>query len=128
MITNTRLTTTANITVFTATQDGISGPNAVTNPGQPRAITTMILCNTGAPNATDEAINTCSVTIHIKDSATVASSSNMVVSNLTIPAGETVFFSDEKIILEGNAGNADEVTVQASDANLITVTVSSLAV
>jgi len=41
-----------------------------------------------------------------------------------VPAGETVFFSDEKIILDGG----DEVHVKADDANLVTVTVSSLPV
>ena len=128
MITNTRLTTIANTTVFTATQDGISAPNASTNPGQTRAVTTMILCNTGTPILTDESADTAAVTIYMKDEGVAASASNMIVSSLTIPAGETVFFSDEKLILEGSGNTCDEITVQSDAANLITVTVSSLPV
>lgn len=128
MITSTRLTTTGNTTVFTATEDGISAPSTPANPGQTRAITTMILCNTGTPDITDESVDTAAVTIYMKDSGTAASAANMVVSKLTVPAGETVFFSDEKIILEGSGISADEVVVQSDAANLITVTVSSLPV
>jgi hypothetical protein len=49
---------------------------------------------------------------------------NQIIANLTVPAGETVFFSDERIILDGG----DEIHVKADDANLITVTISSLPV
>jgi hypothetical protein len=48
----------------------------------------------------------------------------LVVKQLTIPAGETVFFSDERIVL--NAG--DQIKATASTANLLSITVSSLPV
>ena len=47
-----------------------------------------------------------------------------IVSCLAVPAGESIFFSDEIIILDGGV----EIHVKADDANLITVTVSSLPV
>ena len=46
------------------------------------------------------------------------------VNTLIVPAGETVFFSDEKIILD----SGDEIWVGTSVASLITVTVSSMQV
>jgi hypothetical protein len=41
-----------------------------------------------------------------------------------VPAGETVFFNDERIILD----SCDEIYVGTSAANLLAVTVSSLPV
>jgi hypothetical protein len=54
----------------------------------------------------------------------VAVDETTVVKNLTIPAGETVFFSDEKVIL----ATGDFISAKASVENLLTVTVSSLSV
>jgi hypothetical protein len=84
----------------------------------------MILCNTGAPTISDETVNTVSVNIYLVKNTDVPGADNLIVSNLTIPAGETVFFSDEKIILDGG----DMIQVGTSAASLVTVTVSSLPV
>jgi hypothetical protein len=46
------------------------------------------------------------------------------VSSLTVPAGETVFFSDERIVLDAG----DEIYIGASSSSLICATVSSLPV
>jgi hypothetical protein len=97
------------------------------------AITNIILCNTGTPDSTDENVNTVSVTIYLlnADVSLTPSVSNTIVSNLIVPAGETIFFSDERIVLRGtsvNARGSDKVVVRASAANLITVTVSALIV
>lgn len=109
-ISNTRLTTTATTTIYTS-----AGNNAVT---------TMIACNTGAINLTDETVNASSLTVYFVPSGGVIGDGTTVVKNLVVPAGETVFFSDEKVVL----GNGDAIVAEASDANLITITVSTLAV
>lgn len=109
-ISNTRLTTIANTTVYTS-----SGNNAVT---------TLIACNTGAINLTDETINASSLTLYFVPNGGVIGDGTTVVKSLTIPAGDTVFFSDEKVVLS----NGDTIVAQASDANLLTITISTLAV
>lgn len=122
MIFSTRLTTTGDTLVFTSSSTGapISGP--VT--GQTNAITTIAICNTGAPNLTDETVNSSNITINLVKTGQVSSATNTVVSNLTVPAGETVFFNDERIVLD----SGDQIRATASAANLLSITVSALAV
>jgi hypothetical protein len=122
MINNQQLTTTSDTKVFTASTTGAALGGAVT--AQNRAVTNIILCNTGAVTITDESINRTEVDLYLVKLGDAPVAANKIVSSVTVPAGETVFFSDEKIILDGG----DEVWVKAADANLITVTVSSLPV
>jgi hypothetical protein len=114
MITNTPIIT-GDITVptlaFKATDTGTSGGT-----GQQTAITTIALCNIEAPDLTDETVNTCDVNIHFMKSGQGATRLNLVVSNLTVPAGETVFFSDERIILDSN----DEIRIGATAGDVDT--------
>jgi hypothetical protein len=114
-IKNTALTTTGATTLYTS-----SGSNA---------IVTIILCNIGTPDPADEAVDSCTIDLYAVKSGESADTStqtygNKIVSNLTVPAGETVFFSDEKIILE----NGDFIVAVASVSNLLSVTVSTLTV
>ena len=91
------------------------------------AITTMILCNVGSPTITDESVNSVNVNVYLVvdgGSPDTASGSNLIISNLTIPAGETVIFSDEKIVLSGG----DSIHIGTSSANLIAATVSAIQV
>ena len=131
MIYSTRLTTTSNTTVWTSTTTGAPVGGDITSVDT--AITNIILCNTGTPSNTDENVNTASVTIYLlnADVSLTPSDSNTIVSNLIIPAGETIFFSDERIVLRGttlNARGSDKIVVKTSAANLVTVTVSALLV
>lgn len=119
MIKSTKLTTTGDTEIFRATT---TGDNVGT--GQTTAITNIIVCNTGAPNATDETVNNCTLTLNLVRFGQVSSDTNTVVKNLIVPAGETVFFSDEKVVLDSN----DQIRAAASVANLLSITVSSLAV
>lgn len=123
MITSTLIDVTSPTTkrVFTATEFG----TPVVAPGdkRPTAITSIILCNKETPSLTNELTNDVDVSIYlVKDTQTPSATSNIIVSNLTIPAGETVFFSDERIILDGG----DMIFVEVSDSNRLVVTVSSL--
>jgi hypothetical protein len=108
--------------VFSSTQDG-----RPTNRGgvpQSNAITTIALCNTGAVDLTDETDNAVNVNIYLVKSGQSYDPANLIVSNLTVPAGETVFLSEERIVLEGG----DMVYVGTSAAGRLAVTVSTLPV
>lgn len=113
--------------VFTSTVTGgvFSSPG---NPEQPNAITTMVLCNIGAPNASDETVNDVVVNVYLVPKGGTPQSSgsncNLIISQLTVPAGETVFLSEERIVLAGG----DEIHVGTDTANTLCVTVSALAV
>ena len=109
-ISNTRFSTTALTSVYVS-----SGNNG---------ITTIIACNTGTPTLTDETVNASTLTLYFIPSGGTATDSTTVIKNLIIPAGETVFFSDEKVILS----NGDIIKATAGTGNLITLTVSSLSV
>ena len=113
---------TVPVKVFTSSSTG--GPIAGAVTGQENAVTTMVLCNTGSPSLVDESTNEVYVSIYIVRSGKSYADGNAIVSNLLIPAGETVFFSDEKIILE----SGDEICIGTSSNSLISVTISALAV
>jgi hypothetical protein len=128
MIYSTRLTTTTSTIVFTSTTTGapVGGTVTATN----TAITNIIICNTGAGSLTDENSQQAKVTINLcnKDVSLDASDSNTIVKDLIVPAGETIFFSDERIVLTGDALGEDIIRVTSNAGNLITVTVSALIV
>jgi len=109
-IANTRLTTTGLTTVYTS-----SGNNA---------ITTIIVCNTGTVDLTDETVRASDLDLYLVPNSSSATEATRIISKLTIPAGETVFFSEERMVLDGG----DEIYVGTSSASKIAVTVSSLAV
>jgi hypothetical protein len=113
MITSTPITSstlTVASRVFTATDTGLLGGAA-----QSTAITTIALCNIGTPTLTDETIEAVTVNIHLVKASSTASARNLIVSNLTVPAGETVFFSDERIILDGSDSVWVGATAGATD-------------
>ncbi len=122
MIYSTRLTTTGDTLVYTSSTTGAAIGGGVT--GQTNAVTSIIVCNTGTPNLTDETVNSANLTLNLVISGGVSNDTNTIVKNLTVPAGETVFFSDERIVL--NPG--DQIRATASSSNLLSITVSSLQV
>jgi len=113
---------TVPVKVFTSSTTGGPIGGAVT--GRQNAVTTIALCNTAAPSAADETTNAVTVNIYVVRSGKTAGSGNLVVSNLTVPAGETVFFSEERLVLD----SGDELWVGTSAAARLSVTVSALAV
>jgi len=118
----TSTSTTVPELAYTSTNTGDPVGGAVV--GQENAITTMVLCNTGTPDLTDESVNTVDVSVYLVKSGESYGASNRIVSDLIVPAGESVFFSDEKIILDAG----DEIYVGTSSASLLSVTVSSFKV
>lgn len=80
-----------------------------------RAITTVIVCNTGATDLT--------LSLYAVAGGGTASAGNMIVKQLTVPAGDTVSFDQEKMVLS----TSDELKAVCSASGL-TATVSTLAV
>jgi len=122
MIYSTRLTTTGDTLVFTSSTTGAAIGVGVT--GQTNAVTNIIVCNTGTPDLADETVNSATLTLNLVLNGGVSSDTNTIVKNLVVPAGETVFFSDEKIILS----SGDQIRATSSASNLLSITVSSLPV
>lgn len=114
---------TVPVKVFTSTTTG-AGVGVGGATGRTNAITTIAFCNTAAPSAADETTNAVTVNIYIVRSGKTFGNGNLVVSNLIVPAGETVFFSEERIVLD----SGDEIWVGTSAASRLSVTVSALAV
>ena len=108
--------------VFISSTTG--GPIAGGVTGRTNAVTTIALCNTAAPDSANETTNAVTVNIYIVRSGKSYGSGNKIVSSLNIPAGETVFFSEERIVLE----TGDSIVVEPSVNNVVSVTVSALAV
>lgn len=119
MIKSTRLTTSIATPVFYSTDDGTLGGNP-----QQSAITTMVICNTFAGDPIDESVGSVTVSLHLVVPPGAANDSNCIIKNLTVPAEETVFLSEERIVL----GPGDFISATASLANRLTITVSSLKV
>jgi len=113
---------TVPVKVFTSSTTGGAIAGGVT--GRTNAVTTIAFCNTAAPSAADETTNEVIVNIYIVRSGKSYDAGNLIVSNLTVPAGETVFFSEERIVLD----SGDEIWVGTSAAGRLSVTVSALAV
>ena len=124
MITSTLITGTLSVPqkVFTASSTGAPIGGSVLP--QTSAITTIILCNIRTPDITDETDEAALVNIHLVKSGQSYQDSNRIVSRLPIPAGETVFFNDERIILDGG----DEIWVGSNNSGAVATTVSSLPV
>lgn len=108
--------------VFTSTTTGF--PVARGGVEQKNAVTTIAFCNTGAPNLSDETINSVTVDVYVVKKGKTAIAGNKVVSQLVVPAGETVFFSEERMVLDGG----DMIYVEVNASSLLAVSVSTLPV
>lgn len=90
------------------------------------AITTVIVCNTATYNPSNPTSGLVNLTLHAVPSGGSASSpatNTTIVNQLPIPAGETVTFDQEKMVLS----NGDMLVAMGSATNLV-ATVSTLAV
>lgn len=113
---------TVPVKIFTSSTTG--GPIAGGVTGQENAVTTIALCNTAAPSSSDETTNSVTVNIYLVRSGLSYAAGNLIVSNLVVPAGETVFFSEERLVL----ASGDAIWIGTSAASILAVTVSTLAV
>jgi hypothetical protein len=115
-------TVTNPVKVYTSSTTG--GPIGGSVTGRTNAVTTIAFCNTAAPSLTDETANAVAVNIYIVRNGKTFVPGNLIVSELTVPAGETVFFSEERIVLD----SGDEIWVGTSATGILSVTISSLPV
>jgi hypothetical protein len=113
---------TVPVRVFTSSTTG--GPIAGGVIGRENAVTTIALCNTAAPDPADETTNSVTVNIYVVRSGLSFGAGNLVVSSLVVPAGETVFFSEERMVL----ASGDQIWIGTSAAARLAATVSVLAV
>jgi hypothetical protein len=113
---------TVPVKVFTSSTTG--GPIAGGVIGRENAVTTIALCNTAAPDPADETVNSVTVNIYVVRSGLSYAPGNLVVSGLVVPAGETVFFSEERMVL----ASGDQIWIGTSAAARLAATVSLLAV
>ena len=108
--------------VFTSSTTG--GPIAGGVVGRENAVTTIALCNTVTPNPASETADSVTVSIYVVRSGLSYGPGNLIVNSLVVPAGETVFFSEERVVL----ASGDAIWVGTSSAARLAVTVSVLAV
>ena len=112
-------------------------PDTVYTSSGNNAITCIAICNTGTISLTDETSQSVDINVYIVspsgggDNINTTGSNSLIVKQLTVPAGETVFFNDEKFVLADN--DSIRVGYQMSNAaspvaNLLNVTVSTLPV
>ena len=112
-------------------------PTTVYTSSGNNAVTCIAICNTGTISLTDETSQSVDINVYIVspsgggDNINTTGSNSLIVKQLTVPAGETVFFNDEKFVLADN--DSIRVGYQMSNAaspvaNLLNVTVSTLPV
>lgn len=100
-----------------------STPDVLDSGSGNRAITTLIVCNTTAFNPAAPTSGESKLTLFAVPSGSATGTGTIIVNALPIPAGETVTFDNEKLVL----GPGDEIYAVA-DVNNLTATVSILAV
>jgi hypothetical protein len=88
------------------------------------AITTIIVCNTSAYNPSSPTANQSLLYMYAVPNGGSAGTSTLIVNGLPIPAGETVSFDQEKMVL----ANGDAIYAKTDSASNLVATVSTLAV
>ena len=108
-IKNTAIPATTDTSIYTSTGDN--------------AITTIIICNTNTTPATGDRTLTLYAVENNAGAVGTPATGNMIVQTLVVPAGDTVSFDQEKMVLANN----DAIFAYASATGL-TATVSTLPV
>lgn len=88
------------------------------------AVTTVMVCNKAVYDENDPTLGLTYLTLHLVASGDGITDTNMIVNRLPVPAGETVTFDTEKIVLE----NGDRVVASSQSPYNLVATVSTLEV
>lgn len=107
-------------TITLGTSTGTLYTSTVSGSQIGNAITCMIICNYSASSAN----LTLYAVPNNAGAVGTAGTSNIIVSALTIPAGETVSLDQEKLVLSSN----DTIQGFSSAASSLTLTISTLPV
>jgi hypothetical protein len=102
---------------------GVTNTPIYTSVGN-NAITTIIVCNTVVFDPANPLVGQTALYLYAIPSGGSVTSTSLIVNGLPVPAGETVSFDQEKMVL---ATGDTLVAKSSSPANLV-VTVSTLAV
>lgn len=106
-----------------STAIGTSNTDLYTSSGN-TAVTCIWVCNTATYNPLDPTSGLTYLDLHFVKQGAGITNANLIVNQLPVPAGETVTFDTEKIILD----NGDRVVAStASPANLV-ATISVISV
>lgn len=93
--------------------------------GKRYAITTIMVCNTFAPNPGHEEDGQTEFDMNIVPSGQSITDQNQVINTLQLPAGETFTFDTEKIVLEAG----DKVSIRSNSPDgILAATVSYMEV
>ena len=95
-------------TLFTATGD--------------KMVATIIFCNQELPDPIQVDSNVTYLDLHLVRDGDTASNTNRIVNGLMIPAGETVFFDTERIVLQ----DGDTVVALTTSPAVVTATISTV--
>lgn len=102
-------------------------PAAVYTSTGNNAITTLIICNTATFNPVSPAENQTYLYLYVVPNGGTAASpplSSIIVNKLVIPAGESVLFDREKMVLS----NGDMIVAKSDVPENLVITISTLAV
>lgn len=88
------------------------------------AITTLIFCNTSTYVDATPTLNESKLFVYAVPSGGTADTTTIIVNGLPIPAGETVSFDQEKMVL----GLGDKIYAKTDSLSNITATISTLPV
>ena len=103
------------MTILNTTLTNSTASNIYASSGT-SAITTIHLCNFSA--------NTQTVNVYIVPGGSIASSNNIIYSNVTVTAYNTYIVYAEKFIL----ANGDSIRANCSNSGAVAVTVSSIGI
>ena len=92
--------------------------------GGSNAITTIIVCNKSVYNPALPTENQSMLYMYAVPAGSSADNTNIIVNGLPIPAGETVSFEQERLVL----GSGDKLYARTDNLSNLVVTVSTLAV
>ena len=88
------------------------------------AVTTVMVCNKAVFDENNPTDGLTYLTLHLVATGAGVTDTNMIVNRLPVPAGETVTFDTEKIVLE----NGDRVVASSQSPYNLVATVSTLEV
>tara|TARA_B110000503_G_scaffold143523_1_gene245526 strand:+ start:1382 stop:1717 length:336 start_codon:yes stop_codon:yes gene_type:complete len=88
------------------------------------AITNILICNNEDTNLVHEEHGITDFDMHLVKTGDPVSLTNMILSTVQMPAGETFSLDEERIILEGG----DRVVISGSSPTVLSATVSYMEV
>ena len=91
-------------------------PNLVTD----SAVTVMLFCNLNAPDPLDDSVGRQNLDIHVVAAGSAVNTTNIIVNQVPVDAGDTFTFSTERLVL----GPGDRIWAKTTDASQVSVTVS----